>query len=71
VPGGFDVIGLAMGNNYTLTVKSVAPWRKGEYFRKELTVVNSSAAVWQAVNVTATGGRPVFRPRQISHSWPF
>ena len=55
VPGGFDVIGLAMGNNSTLTVNSAAPWRKVEYFRKEVSVANSSAAAWQPVSVAATG----------------
>ena len=55
VPGAFDVLGVAMIINSTLTVNSVAPWRKGEYFRKELSVVNSSAAVWQSVSVAATG----------------
>lgn len=55
VPGAFDVLGLAMGNNSTPTVNSVAPWRKGEYFRKELSVNNGSAAVWGSVSVAATG----------------
>ncbi len=55
VPGAVDVMGLAMGNNSTLTVNSATPWRKGEYFRKELSVANSSAAVWQSVSVAATG----------------
>ena len=55
VPGGFDVVGLALGTNSTLTVNSSAPWRKGEYFRKELTVANTSAAVWTNVSVAATG----------------
>ena len=55
VPGPVDVLGLAMGDNSSLTVNSAAPWRKGEYFRKEVSVANSSVAVWQAIAVAATG----------------
>ena len=55
VPGAVDVLGLAMGDNTSLTVNSAAPWRKGEYFRKEVSVTNSSVAVWQAIAVAATG----------------
>ena len=39
----------------SLTVNSAAPWRKGEYFRKEVSVANSAVAVWQAIAVAATG----------------
>ena len=55
VPGAVDVLGLVLGPNGSPTVNSLTPWRKGEYFRKELPVVNSSSAVWTAINVTATG----------------
>ena len=55
VPGAVDVMGLAMGNNSTLTVNSQTPWRKVEYFRKELGVANSSAALWTNISVAATG----------------
>lgn len=55
VPGAVDVLGLAMGNNSSLTVNSATPWRKGEYFRKEVSVANSTVAVWQAIAVAATG----------------
>jgi len=53
VPGAFDVIGLELATN-SVTVNSLAPYRKGEYFRKEISVVNSSAPVWQSVTVAAT-----------------
>lgn len=55
VPGAFDVIGLAMGNNSTLQINSTMPWRKGEYFRKELSSANGSVPKWESVSVTATG----------------
>jgi len=54
VPGAADVIGVSLATN-TVTVNSLVPYRKGEYFRKELTVANSSAPVWQSVAVAATG----------------
>ncbi len=54
VPGAADVIGVSLATN-TVTVNGLAPYRKGEYFRKELTVANSSTPVWQAITVAATG----------------
>lgn len=39
----------------TVTVNSQSPYRRTEYFRRELTVVNSSTPVWQGVSVAATG----------------
>jgi len=54
VPGAADVIGVSLATN-TVTVNSLVPYRKGEYFRKELTVANSSAPVWQAITVAANG----------------
>jgi YD repeat-containing protein len=52
VPGGFDVIGLAFATN-SISVNGLAPYRRGEYFRQELTVTNGSAAVWDSVTVTS------------------
>jgi YD repeat-containing protein len=54
VPGYVDVMGLALGTN-TITVNSQTPYRKGEYFREELSVANSSAPVWQSVSVAEPG----------------
>ena len=54
VPGAADVIGVSLATN-TVTVNGLLPYRKGEYFRKELTVANSSAPVWQGITVAATG----------------
>jgi hypothetical protein len=42
-----DVMGLATN---AVTVAGLTPYRKGEYFRKEVPVDNSSSAVWQSVN---------------------
>ena len=36
-------------------MNSLSTYRKGEYFQKELTVVNSSTSVWQSVSVAASG----------------
>ena len=54
IPGAADVIGVSLATN-TVTVNGLVPYRKGEYFRKELTVANSSTPVWQAITVAATG----------------
>jgi len=54
VPGAADVIGVSLATN-TVTVNGLVPYRKGEYFCKELTVANSSAPVWQAVTMAANG----------------
>jgi RHS repeat-associated protein len=39
----------------TVTVNGQATYRKGEYFRKEVTVANSSTPVWQSITVSAAG----------------
>jgi RHS repeat-associated protein len=54
VPGAVDVMGIVLGTN-TVTVNGSAPYRKGEYFRQEVTAANSSTSVWQNVSVAATG----------------
>jgi hypothetical protein len=43
VPGAVDVMGIAFATN-TVTVNGQAVYRKGEYFRKELSVNNASRA---------------------------
>jgi len=59
VAGGFDVLGLARGDNAGLAVNGQPPYRRGEYFWREVVVNNTGTAVWQAVSVTATGESPV------------
>lgn len=54
IPGFLDVMGITFGTN-TVTVNSQTPYRRGEYFRKELSVANASAPVWQAVTVATNG----------------
>jgi len=55
VPGAFDVLGVARGT-VTVNGSGSGVHRKTEYFRKELSVNNSSAPQYQTVDVTATDG---------------
>jgi RHS repeat-associated protein len=52
VPGSVDVMGLELATN-TVTVNTVAPYRKGEYYRKEVNLDNSANPVWQSIAVAA------------------
>jgi len=54
VPGYIDVKGNSIATN-TVTVGGQPAYRKWEYFRDELPVNNSSAALWSNIVVTATG----------------
>jgi RHS repeat-associated protein len=54
VPGYVDIKGISIATN-TVTVAGLTAYRKGEYFRKELSVGNSSAALWTNIVVAATG----------------
>lgn len=54
VPSFLDILGIALPTE-TVTVNSQSTYRKGEYFRKELSIGNHGAAVWQSVAVAATG----------------
>jgi RHS repeat-associated protein len=54
VPGAVDIMGLALATE-TVQVNGASPYRKGEYFRKEVSVANSSAPAWESITVTATG----------------
>ena len=54
VPGYVDIMGLGFATN-PVTVNGQTAWRKGEYFRQQLSVTNSSAAVWQSVTNAQTG----------------
>ncbi len=58
VPGFVDIIGIALATNPVYVNGQMAS-RKGEYFRRELSVNNATAPVWQSVTVTATGETPV------------
>jgi RHS repeat-associated protein len=54
VPGAVDVMGVSFATN-TVTVNNQTAYRKGEYFRQQLTVTNASTPVWQSVTNAATG----------------
>jgi len=58
VPGYVDILGIALATK-PVYVNGQLAYRKGEYFRKELSVNNASGPVWQRVTVTATGETPV------------
>jgi RHS repeat-associated protein len=53
VPGGADVIGVSMASA-TVTVNNQATYRHGEYYRKELSITNTSAPQYQSVTNKAT-----------------
>lgn len=57
VPGFVDIKGVALATS-TVTVDNSAPYRRAEYYRKELNVANSSP-VWKYVPITASGENPV------------
>src|SRR5207249_7423452 len=48
VPAAVDILGSA-ANTATVTVNNFSTYRKGDYFRDELSVDNTAAAVWPAV----------------------
>jgi RHS repeat-associated protein len=54
VPGYVDVTGIALATN-SVTVNGQAAYRKGEYFRKELSVNNNSTAIWTNITVQSPG----------------
>jgi RHS repeat-associated protein len=54
VPGYVDIMGDSLATN-GITVNSQTPYRRVEYFRDQLSVANSSAAVWTNVTVSAPG----------------
>ena len=56
VPGAVDVLGIAHASA-SVTVNGQSPYRRGEYFRKELATNNAAAAVWMAVtNIASLSG---------------
>ena len=54
VPGYIEVTGVAFATN-PVTVNTQTTYRKGEYFRKELSPDNGSVSVWQSVSAAAAG----------------
>jgi RHS repeat-associated protein len=56
VPGAVDVIGAAKATASVTVNSASVTTRKGEYYWKEVSVANGSAAVWQNLSVTATEG---------------
>lgn len=54
MPGFADLMGVSFATN-TVTVGGQTAYRKGEYFRNQLPVSNSSSAVWTNIVVSATG----------------
>jgi hypothetical protein len=54
VPRAVDVMGVSYATN-TVTVNGNTAYRKGEYFRNQLAMDNSSSALWTNVIVAATG----------------
>src|SRR6266567_4113756 len=57
VPATFDVIGIAdAASTVSINSDSTGFYRRGQYFRKELSVANTTRPVWQSVSVTTSGG---------------
>jgi len=56
VPGAVDVLGASILTN-TVSVNGQTAYRKGEYFRQQITVNNTGTALW--TNVTVSGGQTV------------
>ncbi|MGA2751766.1 MAG: hypothetical protein ABSG59_23620, partial [Verrucomicrobiota bacterium] len=54
VPGYVDVMGDALATN-SVTVNGQTAYRKNEYYRQQLSVANTSAAVWQSVTNASPG----------------
>jgi RHS repeat-associated protein len=54
VPGDVDVMGIGIATN-TVTVNGQTAYRKNEYFRDQLSVTNSTNAVWDSITVTNNG----------------
>ncbi len=55
VPGAVDVLG-SVSTNAAVTVNGFAPYRRGGYFQKALSVNNTSAPQYQGVTVISTLG---------------
>ena len=55
VPGALDIIGAARASA-AVTVNDQSTYRRGESYRKELSISNTSAPQWQSVTVQAVEG---------------
>src|SRR6266567_1535278 len=57
VPGAFDLIGLAdAASTVSVNGSGSSVYRRSQYFRKELSVSNTTTSVWRSVSVTTSGG---------------
>ncbi len=54
VPGDVDVMGDALATS-GVTVNTLTAYRKEEYFREQLSVGNTSTAIWQSVTTASPG----------------
>ena len=50
----------------TVTVNSLTPLWKGEYYREQLTLTNSSSAVWTNITVASPGQSSVTDARTVA-----
>jgi hypothetical protein len=62
IPAAFDVMGDDLATN-GVTVNGSTAYRKNEYFLQQLSVTNTSAAVWDSVTVAANGPKSAVPPR--------
>jgi RHS repeat-associated protein len=53
IPPATDVLGLSYATNFVM-VNGQTAYRKGEYFRAEVSLDNSSSALWTNIEVSAT-----------------
>ncbi|MEW6157379.1 MAG: RHS repeat-associated core domain-containing protein [Verrucomicrobiota bacterium] len=57
VPNAVDILGIAdAAATVSVNSSSSGVYRRGQYFRRELTIDNSQNAQWQSVSVTTSGG---------------
>jgi len=68
VPGFVDIMGLALATN-PVTLNGTTAYRKGEYFRQQLPIGNSSSAVWTNITVS-TAGQPSLSGHQFLPQTP-
>jgi len=70
IPGALDVMGVGFATN-TVTVNGQTAYRKGEYFRQQLSVSNTTAPVWLTVTISATNQTTltgnIFVPKTQEH----
>ncbi len=58
VPGAVDIMGVGLATN-AVTVNGATAYRKGEYFRQQVSLSNGSTPVWEGITVTESGQAPV------------